>query len=93
MPTTANPRSRRIDVRVTDEQDTLIRQAAALNGQTVTGFLLDAAQERARELLDERRHLVMSNRVFERFAAALDAPGEVVPELRELFQLPRLARE
>lgn len=92
MSATVSPRSRRIDVRVTDEQDTLIRQAAALNGQTVTGFLLDAAQERARELLDERRHLVMSDRIFELFAAALDAPGEVVPEMRELFQLPRLPR-
>ncbi len=93
MPTTANPRSRRIDVRVSDEQDTLIRQAAALNGQTVTGFLLDAAQERARELLDERRHLVMSDQAFKRFAATLDEPGEVVPELRELFRLPRLTPE
>ncbi len=93
MSTAASPRSRRIDVRVTDAQDTLIRQAAALNGQTVTGFLLDAAQERARELLDERRHLVMSDRVFEQFAAALDGPGEVVPEMRELFKLPRLAHE
>ncbi len=93
MPTTTNPRSRRIDVRVTDEQDTLIRQAAALNGQTVTGFLLDAAQQRARDLLDARRHLVMSDHTFDRFAAALDAPGEVVPELRELFKLPRIAHE
>jgi uncharacterized protein (DUF1778 family) len=89
----ASPRSRRIDVRVTDEQDTLIRQAAALNGQTVTGFLLDAAQGRARELMDERRHLTMSDRAFKRFAAALDTPGEAVPELRELFELPRLAGE
>lgn len=93
MSTTARPRSRRIDVRVSDEQDTLIRQAAALKGQTVTGFLLDAAQERARELMDERRHVVLSDRAFERFAAALDTPGEVVPELRELFELPRLTRE
>lgn len=88
-----NLRSRRIDVRVTDEQDALIRQAAALSGRTVTGFLLDAAEVRARQLMDERRHVVMSERAFARFAAALDQPGEVVPELRELFELPRLTRE
>lgn len=35
----------------------------------------------------------MSDRVFEQFAATLNAPGEVVPELSELFQLPRLAHE
>jgi uncharacterized protein (DUF1778 family) len=91
--TTTSHRSRRIDVRVTEEQDALIRQAAALSGRTVTGFLLDAAEESARELIEERRHLVMSDRAFARFAAVLDAPGEVVPELSELFELPRLARE
>jgi len=89
MPSTT--RSRRIDVRVTDEQDAMIREAAALAGQTVTAFLLSAAQERARELLDERRHLLMSDRAFARFAAALDAPAELVPAMTELFALPRIA--
>ncbi|MGI8594442.1 MAG: DUF1778 domain-containing protein [Solirubrobacteraceae bacterium] len=84
-------RSRRIDVRVTDEQDAMIREAAALAGQTVTAFLLSAAQERARELLDERRHLLMSDLTFESFAAALDAPAEAVPAMTELFGLPRIA--
>lgn len=88
MPSTA--RSRRIDVRVTDAQDAVIREAAALAGQTVTAFLLSAAQDRARELLDERRHLVMSDRAFERFVAELDEPGQPVPELAELFALPRI---
>lgn len=91
MPSTT--RSRRIDVRVTDEQNAMIREAAALAGQTVTAFLLSAAQERARGLLEERRHLVMSDRAFERFAAALDGPGESVPPITELFELPRIRGE
>ncbi len=86
----ASTRSHRIDLRVTETQDALIREAAALAGETVTGFLLSAAQERARELLDERRHLVMGDQAFARFAAALDAPAERVPELTELFKLPRI---
>lgn len=83
-------RVRRIDVRVSEEQNALIREAAALNGQTVTAFLLDAAQERARALIDERRRLVMSEQAFARFAEALDAPAEPVAELTELFRLPRI---
>ena len=83
-------RSRRIDIRVTDEQDAIIREAAAAAGQTLTAFLLSAAEQRAHELLDERRHLVMSNRAFAAFAAALEAPGEQVPAMRELFRLPRI---
>ncbi|HST41321.1 MAG TPA: DUF1778 domain-containing protein [Conexibacter sp.] len=86
----SNPRARRIDVRVSDEQNALIREAAALSGQTVTAFLLDAAQDRARALMDERRHLVMSQHAFARFAEALDAPAEPVAEMSELFRLPRI---
>jgi uncharacterized protein (DUF1778 family) len=88
MATIARPH--RIDVRVSAEQDAVIREAAALAGQTVTGFLLDAAQDRAREVIDERRDLVMSKATFARFAGALDAPGEPASELVELFRLPRI---
>ncbi|MGA2162940.1 MAG: DUF1778 domain-containing protein [Solirubrobacteraceae bacterium] len=91
--TSTTTRSRRIDVRVTDEQDAIIREAAMLAGETLTAFLLSAAQERARELLDERRHLVMSDHAFERFAEALEAPAERAPALTELFRLPRIAGE
>ena len=86
-------RSQRIDVRVTEEQNAIIREAAAVAGQTVTAFLLSAAEERARSLLDERRHLVMSHATFVQFAAALDAPAEPVPAMRELFDLPRIDGE
>jgi len=83
--TVAKHRSRRIDVRVTDTQDALIREAAAMAGENVTTFLLVAAEQRASELLESRRHLVMSTRAFQQFAAALDSPGASVPQLRELF--------
>lgn len=90
-PATKRSRTRRIDVRVSDEQDAIIREGAALAGQTITAFLLDAAQERAHGLLDERRHLVMSEGAFERFAQALEEPPEQIPALSELFRLPRIA--
>jgi uncharacterized protein (DUF1778 family) len=90
MARSTNPRTRRIDVRVSDAEDALIREAATLSGQTVTAFLLEAAEERARAVVDERRHLVMSAQEFARFAEALDEPAEAVPELVELFRLPRL---
>jgi uncharacterized protein (DUF1778 family) len=86
-------RSRRIDVRVTDEQDAIIREAAAAAGQTVTAFLLSAAEERARAILDQRRHLVMTDRAFTAFVAALDAPGEKVAAMSDLFSLPRINGE
>ena len=42
----------RIDLRTTAEIKTLIRRAAATAGMSVSAFLLDAAQERARQVLD-----------------------------------------
>jgi uncharacterized protein (DUF1778 family) len=86
----ANPRAHRIDFRVSEQQDAMIREAAALAGKTVTAFLLDAAQESAREVFDERRDLVMSKAAFARFAEAIEGPGEVVPEMVEMFRLPRI---
>jgi uncharacterized protein (DUF1778 family) len=86
----ADPRAHRIDFRVSAQQDAMIREAAALAGKTVTGFLLDAAQVGAREVFDERRDLVMSKAAFARFAEALDAPAEVVPEMVEMFRLARI---
>lgn len=93
MATPTNARTRRIDVRVTDAQDAVIREAAALAGETVTSFLLTAAEDRARELLDERRHLTVSNAAFQALTDSLDEPGVPVPELVELFDLPPLAQQ
>lgn len=83
-------RTRRIDVRVTDAQDAVIREAAAMSGQTVTGFLLSAAEAHARDLLDQRRHVVLSATAFDALAASLDEPPERVDELVELFALDRI---
>jgi uncharacterized protein (DUF1778 family) len=80
-------RSRRIDVRVTAAQDAMIREAAELAGETVTSFLLFAAEKRARELLDEQRHLTMSATAFKALAESLDEPGVPVAELTELLDL------
>lgn len=91
LPVAVSPaRSRRIGVRVAEQQDALTREAASLAGETVPGFLLGAAQERARKLLDERRRLVMSDQAFADFTAALDEPAVAVSELQELFALPRI---
>jgi uncharacterized protein (DUF1778 family) len=85
-------RSGRIEVRTDAEQDELIRQAAALEHKTVTAFVLDTATERAREVLAERRDVVLSAEAFDRFAAALDEPARVVPELADLFTRQRRGR-
>ncbi len=78
-------RRHRIEVRVSPEQDALIRQAALVEDISVTAFVLDAVTSKARKLVKQNHDLVLSNEAFDRFMAELDRPAEVVPELVALF--------
>lgn len=85
-PAATSSRRHRIEVRVTPEQDALIRQAADLEDTTVTAFVLDTVTSRARRLIKQSHDLVLSNEAFDQFLAELDKPAEVVPELVALFK-------
>lgn len=78
-------RRHRIEVRVTPEQDALIRRAADLEDTTVTAFVLETVTAKARKLVRQNHDLVLSNEAFDRFIAELDSSAEAVPELVELF--------
>lgn len=81
-----HPKRHRIEVRVTPEQDALIREAADLADETVTSFVLDTVTARAATLIDQHRDVVLSHKAYEDFIAALDAPAVPVPELSSLFR-------
>jgi uncharacterized protein (DUF1778 family) len=85
-PSAASSRRHRLEVRVTPEQDALIRQAAELEETTVTAFVLETATARAKRVVKRHQDLVLSNEAFDRFMAELDKPAEPVPPLVELFK-------
>ena len=76
-------RSRRINMRVSDEQERILRAAAELSGETLTGFVLSVATERAQDVVERSQLIEVSAEAFERFVAALDAPAEDMPTLRK----------
>jgi uncharacterized protein (DUF1778 family) len=78
-------KSSRLNLRVAAADDALLRQAAALTGETVSEFLVESARERAERLVADRTHFVLDEAQWSAFCAALDRPAEVKPELRELF--------
>ncbi len=91
--TTRDATSRhRIEVRVSPDQEALIREAAELAHETVTAFMLTTATERASRLVEAQRTVTLSNEVFDRFYASLDEPEAAVPELVELLQAEPLPR-
>jgi uncharacterized protein (DUF1778 family) len=73
---------RRINMRVSERQEQLLRAAAELSGETLTGFVLSVATERAEQVLERAHRIDLSSDAFQRFVAALDAPAEDMPVLR-----------
>src|ERR1700745_868366 len=76
-------RAQRLETRVTAEQKTLIERAAALQGRTVTDFVLTSVQDAARRAIEEHQHLELSVRDSEAFVEALLNPQPVNDRLRE----------
>lgn len=76
----------RLNFRLNAEQELALRHAAALTGQSVSGFVVSTAVERAHEVLARANEVRLTDAAFRDFVAALDEPTEVVPELVRLFE-------
>lgn len=92
---THSPRGRvrgeRLETRVTADQKNLIERAAALQGRTVTDFVLSSVQEAARRAIEEHQRLDLSVRDSERFVEALLSPQPVNDRLRDTVRRYRQA--
>jgi uncharacterized protein (DUF1778 family) len=76
-------RAARLEARVTAEQKRLIERAAALQGRTVTDFVLTSVQAAARRAIEEYNRLELSVRDSEAFVEALLNPRPVNDRLRD----------
>lgn len=76
-------------MRVPADRAELIRQAAAARGESVTGFVLDAATRAAEEELSVEREMLVPANFFDELLAALDADEAPPAELKELASGPR----
>jgi len=78
----------RLAMRLTPDQDALIRDAAAVTGQSLTEFVTTAAVARAEDTLADRRVFRLDDAAWTEFAAILDRPAKCIPELAELLDDP-----
>lgn len=76
-------RAERLEARVTAEQKSLIERAAALQGRSVTDFVLTSVQDAARRAIEEYNLLALSVRDSEAFVDALLNPKPVNDRLRD----------
>lgn len=76
-------RAERLETRVTADQKRLIEQAAALQGRSVTDFVLSSVQEAAKRTIEEHQRLELSLRDSQAFVEALLNPPAPNDRLRE----------
>jgi uncharacterized protein (DUF1778 family) len=84
-------RSERLEARVTAEQKTLIEEAAALQGRSVTDFVLTSVHDAARRAIADHREMTLSIKDSHAFVAALTKPMPVNTRLRETIRRYRRA--
>lgn len=77
-------KDRRREFRLSAEDERLIGEAAALSGMSFTGFVLEEAVGRAREIVEAHRTIALPADAYQRFLESLDAPAERNPALVEL---------
>lgn len=81
-------KTERFAVRLTAEQDALIRQAAEVEGTDLTNFTVTATLAHAREVLADRRLFILDGAAWEKFLEILDRPAMAKPRLAALFAEP-----
>lgn len=79
-------RTKRINMRLSEEALETIRAAAAAQQQDVTSFVLGASLERARAVLAEDRILRMTPHEVQQLEQALDREPQVIPQLQAMLR-------
>lgn len=79
----------RIEVRTDPEREALLKQAASLSNQTLTGFVLDAAEQRAKEVVAKANTTVVPSSFFDDLLLALDDPPKANPAMRKAARRSR----
>lgn len=83
----------RIAVRLSSDQDALIRHAAEVEGTTITEFTVAATMNHAVDVLADRRVFAIDDAAWSEFLAVLDRPVSHKPRLEKLLTEPSVFTE
>ncbi|MDR1388238.1 MAG: DUF1778 domain-containing protein [Propionibacteriaceae bacterium] len=81
-------KTKRINLRATERQESLLRRAAVSKQRTMTDFVLDSAIGEAERVLAEQRWFVVTEDQHTEFKRLLDAPVPETPGFDRLFSRP-----
>jgi uncharacterized protein (DUF1778 family) len=83
--TSTSPRSTRLGLRATSEQEAVLRRAAAVTHRSLTDFILDSACRAAEQALLDQRLFMVSDSRYQALMDLLDRPEQDNPGLADLF--------
>lgn len=81
-------KTQRLELRLTEEQNILIRSAATYTSRSISDFVLSAATLEAQRRLADQRLFLMDDEQYARFEEILEASPTDDPKLRKLFDRP-----
>lgn len=84
-PSLRSPKSARLGLRATPEQETLLRRAAEVSHKSLTEFVLDSACAAAEQTLLDQRLFLASHSQCQALLELLDRPAQDNPGLSRLF--------
>jgi uncharacterized protein (DUF1778 family) len=94
MASSLTTKTRRIEIRITDEERSLEQAAATANGETLSEFIRRAARREAERTLAERTRYIVDDEAAQRFLAALEQPSpDAERGLRRLTERPSVLPE
>ena len=79
-------KTERLNLRCSEQAVALLREAAELQGQDLTSFIMSASLDRARAVLTEDRVLRLTPAEVLQIEAALDAEAAPSPQLAALVR-------
>ncbi|EPJ2028713.1 type II toxin-antitoxin system antitoxin AtaR [Escherichia albertii] len=82
-------KKQRIDLRLTDDDKSMIEEAAAISNQSVSQFMLNSASQRAAEVIEQHRRMILNEESWTRVMDTLSnppSPGEKLKRAAKRLQ-------
>ncbi|EED1574606.1 DUF1778 domain-containing protein [Escherichia coli] len=82
-------KKQRIDLRLTDDDKSMIEEAAAISNQSVSQFMLNSASQRAAEVIEQHRRVILNEESWTQVMDALSnppSPGEKLKRAAKRLQ-------
>lgn len=89
----ASTRAERIEIRATAELKIALEQAARLQDQSLSAFVLSASRDAAARVLGDQTRFMLTTTQMSALNKALDAPARELPSLKRLFAKPSVFAE